>query len=113
MLATEHILAQLCVIVQILVALHDGVDALANQIAQRVRDQIRVARIVKHRCGTLRELQPSIHFAHQQQATIAGDITPAEIHFQGTTLEPGESKLPSCTTCHRRILRKSDFNLLI
>ena len=43
----QYVLTQALVIVQILIAVHDAVEALADEILQRMGNQFRIARVVQ------------------------------------------------------------------
>ena len=74
-------------IVQILVARRQPVDALAQQIDLAVGDQIGIARIVKCRIEGAGETEPPVGLPQEHQPAVAADIAPGEIYFNFSAIK--------------------------
>ena len=74
-------------VVQILVARRQPVDALAQEIDLAVGDQIGIARIVEHCVQSAGETDPPVGLAQEHQAAVAADVAPGEVGFDFTTIK--------------------------
>ena len=98
----QRIEAKARVIVQILVAAAQPVEALRDQRLKRVRDPFRIARIVQNAGNRCRQADLPIHLAQQHQAAVGTERAALEIRLDDTTPETPEIDLVRGTLWHRR-----------
>jgi hypothetical protein len=98
----QHIVAQRLVVVQILVAATQAVQALRQQVAQAVADAFGVSRVGNRRSGRAAKTQVPIDLAQQQQAAIAAQVPAAEVGFDDTPAEAAEIDPVLRTLWHRQ-----------
>jgi hypothetical protein len=98
----QHIVAQCLVVVQVLVAAAQAVQALRQQVAQAVADALGVSRIRNRRGGRAAQVQMPVDLAQQQKPTIAAQVPAAEIGFDDAPAEAAEIDLVFRTLWHRQ-----------
>jgi hypothetical protein len=98
----QHIVAQRLVVVQILVAAAQAVQALRQQVTQGVADALGVARVGDRRCRRAAQTQVAIDLAQQQQPTITAQVAAAEVRIDDTPAEAAEIDLVLRTLWHRQ-----------
>ena len=89
-------------VVEILVAQRDPVDALAQQIDLRVGDEVRRAWIGDHRIQRAHPTQPPIDRAPHHHPAIAGDITPGKTRLDFAAIKALKMKQFGVTVWHER-----------
>ena len=87
-------------VVEILVAQRDPVDALAQQIELPVGDEVRVPRIGDHRIERADQAQPAIHLPQHHHPAIAGDIAARETRFDFAAIEAWKMEQFGVTVWH-------------
>ena len=104
----QHIVAQRLVVVQVLVAAAQAVQALRQQVAQAVADALGVARIGDRSGRRAAQPQVLIDLAQQQQPAIAAQVPAAEVGLNDAPAKAPETRsCPSYTLasavlgCHR------------
>ena len=69
-------MAQRIVVIEILVAEREAIDALPQQVDLRMGDQLRIARIGQRRIQRVDEPESPIGLAQEHHPAIAGDLAP-------------------------------------
>ena len=87
-------------IIEILVAQPNTQDPLAHQHWQGVFDQFRIALIAKASRQFFTNSVFVIHFAQQKAASVAGQMTSAEIHLYSAIAQLLKAEDLLCTLCH-------------
>jgi hypothetical protein len=94
--------AQRLVVVQVLVAAAQCVQALRQQIAQALSDAFGIARVGDRRGRHAAQTKVSIHLAQQQQPTAAAQIPTAEVGLDHAPPKAAEIDSVLCTLWHRQ-----------
>ena len=96
----ERIAAEKRVVIEILPPQGQAIQALGQELGERILDEAGVARVVKTRGQRAGNAQPVIDLAEQQHAAVAGKIAGGKIgdHFAGAQV--GEKQGLFGTVCH-------------
>jgi hypothetical protein len=98
----QQITAQRFVVIQILVAAAQPVQALREHLAQAMADALGVARIGNRGSGRAAQTQMLIDLAQQQQAAVAAQVSAAEVRLDDATTQAAEVDLVLRTLWPRR-----------
>jgi hypothetical protein len=95
-----QIVPQRIVVIEILVAQREAVDALTQQIDLLMGDQIRMARIGQRRIQRAGQPEASIGLAQKHHATVAGDLPALETRLDFAPIEAWKNKQFVITLWH-------------
>jgi hypothetical protein len=98
----QQVRAQRVVIVQVLVAAAQTVQALGNQIAQPVGDLRRIARIAEHRRHRPRQADALVDPPQQHQPAVGTEVAAVEARLNDAAPNPPELDSLRGTIWHRR-----------
>ena len=98
----QQVRAQHVVVVEVLVAAAQPVDALREQIAQAVRDARRIAWIAEHGRGRAAQTNALVHTPQQQDATVRADVAALEVGLDDAPPKASQIDRPVGTLWHRQ-----------
>ncbi len=95
-----QIVAQRVVIIEILVAQREAVDALAQQIDLLMGDQLRIARIGQRRIQRAGQPEPAVGLAQEHHAAVAGNLAALEARLDFAPIEAWKIEKLGITIWH-------------
>jgi len=96
----QQVRTQRVVIVQVLVAATQPVDALRQQVAQPMPDAGRIARVAEHRCHRAGQPNAFIGPAQQHQAAVGTQVATVKVRFNNAAPDSPEIDLLRGTIRH-------------
>jgi len=109
----QRIMAQYVVIVQVLIAAAQPVQPLGNQVAQRMGDPFRIARVAQRSGDRCRQADLPINLPYQQQTPVGTERTTREIRFDRAAPNAPKQHLLTGTIWHRRNSSQYGFDTCI
>ena len=98
----QRIRAQLLVVVQVLVAQRQPVDALRQHLPDRVLHLLLIAPVTEAGGQTPQQVDLAIHLTQQQSPTVRGDLTGGEASFHTTRKMSCKCERFLVTLCHQK-----------
>ena len=96
----EWVIAKLLVIVEVFVSGSDGEDALSEERALGMSDEVGVSRVRNDSVESVDESKLSIGFAEQKDASVGGDGTAGEVRDDVSSSSTGKGGGRCVTVCH-------------
>ena len=106
-------MAQMIVVIEVLIAQRNAMDALPDQGRYRVLDQFRPPSIGKASRKAIDEPQHSISLPQQQRTRIRRDRAAIKIGHNFVALDPRKFELLCATLCRHRGVPESEAKLLL
>jgi len=98
----QQVVSQRVVVVEIFVAAAQPVDALRQQVSQRVRDAPRIARIAQHRRSRATQPDALVGASQQQHTAIRADVAAIEVGLDHASTKPSKTYRLVATLWHRQ-----------
>lgn len=87
-------------VVEVLVAQAEAVDALGQEVAQGMGDASGIAVVGEAPGEALEEAEAALDLPQEQRPGVGGDLAPVELGQDGTRTEPLEADRRVATLCH-------------